>query len=95
MPPKHASLLASLLQKLLGEMHIYVTLGEHKALEVKVEDKDILVIIKNPIIAAELGLEQWLLSRGREGPPPSKTVEELKKQGYTITVSYKGLKLAL
>ncbi len=94
--PKHAQLLERLLSKLVGDMHIYVTLGERKALEVSVQDKSILITILNPVIAAELGLEQWLLTRGRKkGPPISRTVERLKSQGYTIAVKYKLFKVIL
>ena len=44
---------------------------------------------------AELGLEQWLLSRGKKGQPVSRTVERLKSQGYTIAVKYKLFKVIL
>ena len=93
--PKHSQLLERLLAKLVGEMHIYVTLGERRALEVSVQEKSILIEILNPVIAAELGLEQWLLSRGKKGQPVSRTVERLKSQGYTIAVKYKLFKVIL
>ena len=92
--PKHAQVLSRLLEKLVGEMHIYVTLGDHKALEIRLEGKHIIIDIQNPIIVAELGLTQWLKGGGA-GAPPSRTLTQLKKQGYSITIKHKGLKFDL
>lgn len=72
-----------------------VLVGNKPAIELKMEDKDIIVDIKNPILAIELGLEEFFISHGdkKKKSEADDILKKLKKAGYTIKIKYKILEL--
>jgi hypothetical protein len=75
-----------LFRDVVGRAHFMVFMGKHAAAEVSLHGKDILVEIKNPIIAIEFGLEQILKG---EGDVDVKIFERVKAMGYRIRIKYK------
>jgi hypothetical protein len=73
------SLLEEILESVFGKVHFMVLVGNRPALEIKLRDKEIVVDIKNPILAVEFGLEELLETRGKEHPDSA-----LKKLKYKI-----------
>jgi len=63
-----------------------IYLGKAPAAEIELKDKDIIVNIIHPIIALELGIEEFL---SRKGDKDLKMVKRLRKMGYRIRVKYK------
>lgn len=87
-------LLEALLKKTFGKVHIMVTVGSKPAIEVIFEDNEIILDIKNPVLAMEAGLDQ-MLTRRKEFTTSSKRLEGLKKMGYKIKIKYKNLEYEL
>lgn len=91
------SLLESVLETVFGKVHFMVMVGNKPAIELKMEDKNIIVDIKNPVLAIELGLEELVISRDdkNEKSGAGRILEKLKKAGYKITVKYKIFELEI
>jgi hypothetical protein len=87
------SLLESILESIFGKVHFMVLVGNKPAIEIRLEDKEILVDIKNPVLAIELGLEE-IVGR-REGESPDSLMKKLKSMGYRIKIKYKFLELEI
>ena len=85
----------SILEKLFGgKVHILVTVGNKPAAEVILEDNEIILEIKNPILALQAGVEE-MIKRGHEMAADSENLEKLKKMGYKIKLRYKSLEFNL
>jgi len=84
------SILSSILENLVGDVHFYVEVGNKPAAEIKLIGKEILVEIKNPLLAAEAGLKQFTSKSGS-----SVSLEKLKKMGYKIKIKYGPLEVDL
>ena len=84
-------MITQLLERLVGSIHFYVFVGKNVAAEVIVEEhKHVIVDIKNPVLALELGVDAVL--RKKE---TSETLIKIKQLGYSITVKYKGFEFDL
>jgi hypothetical protein len=95
-------LLESILETIFGKVHFVVTVGNKPAIEIKLHNKEILIDIKNPILAIEFGLEELLEYMPRDkggnkgdGESPESMLKKLKSMGYTIKVKYKIFELDL
>jgi hypothetical protein len=91
-------LMEHVLERVFGKVHIYVTVGNRPAIEIIFEDPDIIVDIKNPILAIEAGLDQMLARRGKKDGKmefSSDRLKRLKKMGYRIIIRYKMLEFEL
>lgn len=84
-------MLEQILERLFGKVHVYVTVGNKPALELTVEGKEIVIDVKNPVLAIEVGADK-LLSARKEGDSESRTLARLKRMGYKIIIKYKMLK---
>jgi hypothetical protein len=84
------SILREVLKDLTGDVHFYVTVGDSPAAEVKLRGKEILVEIKNPLLAMEAVIKQ-LLSK----PKNKIRLQKLKTLGYRIRIKYKLLEVDL
>ncbi|MCK4496891.1 MAG: hypothetical protein KAU24_01755 [Candidatus Aenigmarchaeota archaeon] len=87
------SLLESILETIFGRVHFMILVGNKPAIEVKLHDREIIIDVKNPVLAIELGLEEFFgdvknKSRGS-------LRKKLKSMGYTIKVKYKIFELDL
>lgn len=87
-------ILEGLLEKTFGKVHIMITVGNKPAVEIIFEDTEIILDIKNPILAMEAGLDQ-MLSRRKHLTASSRRLEGLKKMGYKIKVKYKNIEYEL
>lgn len=70
-----------------------IMVGNKPAIEVKLHDREIIIDVKNPVLAIELGLEEYFgdvknKSRGS-------LRKKLKSMGYRIKVKYKIFELDL
>ncbi|RLJ06947.1 MAG: hypothetical protein DRP12_03170 [Candidatus Aenigmatarchaeota archaeon] len=86
-----AGLLLDLLERISGKVHFYITLGKKPALEIFLEDKEIVIEIKSLILALNVGIQEWLKA-GRQG---TGLLEKLEKAGYKLKIRYKGLEMEL
>ncbi len=96
------SLLESILETVFGKVHFMVLVGNKPAIEVSLHDRDITVDIKNPVLAIELGLEEFFGGamgggQGKKVPSesPESMLERIKSMGYRIRIKYKMLELDL
>ena len=86
------SILSGIMEQLAGKVHLYVAVGKKPALELFIKDKEILVEIKNPVLALELGLEH-ILSGAKDKDGKIQLIEEIKSHGYKIRVKYKMMEM--
>lgn len=63
-----------------------IYLGKSPAAEIELKNKDIIVRIIHPLIALELGVEEFLNKRGEKD---IQMIERLRKMGYKIRIKYK------
>jgi len=84
------SILGQIIADLTGDVHFYVEVGNKPAAEIKLNGKEVLVEIKNPLLAAEAGIKQ-LMTKGSS----SINLEKLKKMGYKIRIKYGPLEVDL
>jgi len=87
-------LLETILNRTFGKVHIMVTVGKKPAVEILFRDSEIILDVKNPILAAEAGLDQ-MLSRHHQLTTSSKRLNGLKNMGYKIKLKYKNLEYEL
>ena len=83
----------TILESLFGKVHFVLMVGDKAAVEIEIKDKEILLLIKNPLYAIELGLEEFLKSR--KGNERMQLFETLKKMGYKIKIKYGLLEFSL
>ncbi len=81
------SLLESILETIFGKVHFMILVGNKPAIEVKLHDKEITIDVKNPVLAIELGVEEFFSDR--ENKPRGSLLKKLKSMGYEIKVKYK------
>lgn len=74
-----------ILRDLVGKIHFMIFLGKKPAAEILLENKEIIVDIKNPLIAIELGIEEFLSKKKRD----INMLKKIKRMGYTIRIKYK------
>ncbi len=79
------------METVFGKVHFVITVGSKEAIEIKLEGKNIIVDVKNPILAIELGLEEILAKKGKKGK--DSMLNKLKSMGYTIKIKYKFIEL--
>jgi len=91
-------LLTYILERLFGRARLLVFAGDRPAMEIKVEGKEIVLDIKNLMLAAELGIAEFV----KKIENTEKTDEalpditgELKAFGYRIKVRYGRLELEI
>lgn len=85
------SLLEGILETVFGKVHFVITVGNKPAIEIKLEEKEIIVDVKNPVLAIELGMEEFVASRRKD--KKNSLLKRLKSMGYTIKIKYKFLEL--
>ncbi len=81
----------NLLEMIQGKVHFYLYVGGSPAVEIIMRDKEIIADIKNPILALELGIQQFATSRKKD----SYILDQAKKAGYKIRVKYKMIEIEL
>jgi dimeric dUTPase (all-alpha-NTP-PPase superfamily) len=86
-------LLKSILEGFSGDVHFFISFGEKPAAEVKLKDKEIILEIKNPILAAEVAIEELIQKRKKSNL--LKYMEKLKDLGYKVKIKYKLLEVEL
>lgn len=79
-----------LLEKITGKVHFYIFMGEFPVIEIKLHDKEIILDIKNPLLAAELALMELFEKKGK-----IKWIEKVKKIGYKIKIRHGSLEIEL
>ena len=79
-------ILTEIIKSVLGRIHFMIYLGKHPAAEIEIVDKNIIVDIINPLIAVELGMEEFFSKKGKKD---INMIENIKKAGYTIKIKYK------
>lgn len=77
-----------------GKVHILVTVGDKPAIEIIFKEPDIILDIKNPILAAEAGLGEMIKRRGTI-TFDSKRLGSFKDMGYKIKIRYRNLEYEL
>ena len=60
------SLLAEIFSDVVGHAHFMIFMGKHAAAEISMKGKNIIIDIKNPLIALEFGIEQILKGEAKE-----------------------------
>ena len=85
-------LLEELLERLAGKLHFYVTIDNHPAAEIVIHEKAILIDVKNPVLAMEALMGEFLKQKkaGRND-----VFRSLKGLGYTVKVKYKIFEMEL
>ena len=86
--------LSKVLEKFGGKVHILITVGDTPAIEIIFREPDIILDIKNPILAVQAGLEEMLKRRGSI-TFDSKRLSSFKDLGYNIKIRYRGLEYEL
>ncbi len=84
-------LLDSFLEKIFGNVHFYIFVGKKPAAEIIINEKEIVVDIKNPVLAVEAAIEQ-MLKKKHVG---SEKLKQLKKMGYKVKIKYKRIEFYL
>lgn len=84
-------LLAGILEKLMGKVRFYIYLGKKPFAEVIFNDNEIVLDIKNPVLAVEAAVEE-IIKKKHFG---SKRLDILKTMGYKVKVRYKRLEFEL
>ena len=80
-------LLTYLLERMVGKLRFYIYIGDRAAAEVIVnEEKEIIIDIKNPVLAIQAGIDTFITKKGFD----SENLKKIKKMGYKIKVKYKG-----
>jgi len=80
------------IEKIHGKIHFVILIKNKPALEVRLRDKDIIVDVKNPVLALTLGMEELMKKKEEKNIG---FINELKKHGYRIKVRYKMFKFEL
>ncbi len=86
------NILGEIFRSIVGRVHFMVYLGKAPAAEIELKDKDIIVKIIHPIIALELGIEEFLSKKGKKD---LEMIEKLKRMGYRIRIRYKWFEVDL
>jgi len=83
--------MARFLEGLGGKARFMVLIGKKPAIELFIKNKDIIVEIKNPVLAIDFGLQELL----KEKRLDSTVINDIKKLGYNIKIKYKMFELDL
>jgi hypothetical protein len=84
-------MMSEILEMIQGKVHFYLFVGGSPAIEIKIHDKEIIAEIKNPLLALELGLQQFATKRKSD----SFILNQAKKAGFKVKVKYKMLEIEL
>jgi hypothetical protein len=84
------SLITRALEILQGRVRLYLSIGGVPAVEIVIRDKEkeIVAEIKNPVLALELGVQQFAKGRNKRD---SYVLKMIKAAGYKVKVKYKML----
>ena len=74
-----------------GKVRFFITVGDEPAVEIKIEGKEIIADIKNPLLAIELGIEEFLKSGNSSGD----MFKKIKEMGYRIKIKYKFIEVEI
>ena len=85
------SLIRNILEMVQGKVHFYLYVGGSPAVEIIMRNKEIIAEIKNPLLALELGLQQFATNMKSD----SYIIDQAKKAGYKIKVKYKMLEIEM
>jgi hypothetical protein len=77
-------LITDILEIIEGRVHFVVFVGKLPAAEIELKDKEIIVEIKNPLLAMELGIKEFLEKRDKD----LGLFKKIKKMGYKIRIKY-------
>ncbi|MBU0953121.1 MAG: hypothetical protein KKA90_01715 [Nanoarchaeota archaeon] len=80
--------LGEFLDQLSGQLHFYVTIGEHPAAEVIVQGKHIIIEIKSILLSTE-AVVKYLMGKGKGSGSSDDFLRSMKKKGYRLTIKYK------
>jgi hypothetical protein len=85
-------ILESILGGIKGELHFFLFVGDEPAAEIKIiSPKEILIDVKNPILAIELGARELI----KGGKADEKLFSEIKKMGFRIKLKYRRLEIEI
>ena len=82
-------ILASILETVGGKVHFMVLIDRKPALELFLKDKELIVEIKNPVLAIDFGIQE-LFGGGKS---KRNIFRQIKKLGYKVKIKYKMLEL--
>lgn len=80
-------LVEDIMQTVKGRFSLLISVRDKPAVEVSVQDKAIIIDVKNPLLALELGMEH--LTKDKEEKTYSLR-QALKERGFRIKVKYAG-----
>ncbi|MHA2065617.1 MAG: hypothetical protein ACXABY_14675 [Candidatus Thorarchaeota archaeon] len=81
--------MTDILKRIDKRISIMVLIDEKPLVEVSVEKKEIIVEVKNPLLAIEYGLKKFFESRKvKEKSDTSRVLKMIKDKGYKIKVKY-------
>jgi len=86
------NILREIFRSIVGRVRFMIYLGSSPAAEIELKDKDIIVRIIHPVIALELGIEEFLSRKGRKD---IQMIKRLRKMGYKIRICYKWFEVDL
>ncbi len=89
------SILRRVTESLTGDVHLYITVGEGHAAEIRLDGNVILVEVKNPLLAAVALLKQLRSNQKGSALGGKSALKKLKKLGYTVRVKYKVIDVEL
>jgi len=82
-------IMAKILESLCGKVHFMILIENKPALEITIEDKNILIDVKNPVLALDFGIQQLL----KVGKAEKSLLYDVKKLGYKVRIKYKMFEL--
>ena len=74
-----------------GKAHLLITISKKEVFEITVKEKEITIDIKNPLLAMESLISQYL----KGGGSGKEKLEMIKKFGFKVKVKYKFLEFEL
>jgi hypothetical protein len=81
--------MTDILKRIDKRISIMVLIDEKPLVEVSVEKKDIMVEVKNPLLAIEYGIKKLFEKKTiKEKGDTSKVLKMIKSKGYKIKVKY-------
>jgi hypothetical protein len=84
-------IISEIMKTIAGRMHFMVFLGNKPAADIEINDREITVTIKNPVVALELGIEEFF----SEKKSNLDMFQRIKKMGYSIKIKYKMIEVNL
>jgi hypothetical protein len=89
-------LFSYVLEKLFGRARLVIFVGDRPAVEIKVENRTITAEVKSIVLAAELGLTEFLRSLENRGSDPFPyAISKLKQLGFKLKIKWGRLEVEI